>query len=144
MSEANIDYLNNTVRIRIAPSPIDRVGIFAIRDIQKGTKLYADNAPVLYKISYSSFNKFLPEVRQLLLERWPQIVNGSAFLYPDSRLLAYMNHDDEPNYDAVSDTTLKDISAGSEVLEDYRKIEGYEKVYPFLIHTKGLDDLSVV
>ena len=131
-----IDLLNSHVKLRIAPSSIHGIGVFAIRDIPKGARLNADLAPIPYKVPYSSFNKLFPEIRELLLERWPQIVNGSAFCYPDVRLQAYMNHSEEPNYDARTDIVLKDITKGEEVTEDYRLINGYAQVYPWL--TKGV------
>lgn len=130
--DETIAILNSLVKVRIAPSEIHGVGIFAVRDITKGQKLYADMFPQAYRVPYGSFGKLFPEIRQLLLERWPQIVNGSAFMWPDTRIQAYMNHSTKPNYDAIKDIILKDIKAGEEVTEDYRKIEGYKKVFPWL------------
>lgn len=124
--------LNTMVKCRIAPSDIHGVGVFAIRDIEKGQKLYSDIVPSVFTIPYSSFGKLFPEVKELLLERFPHVVNGSAFVWPDTRLQAYMNHSDDPNYDAINDVTLKQIKTGEEVTEDYRKIESWEKVYPWL------------
>lgn len=43
-----------------------------------------------------------------------------------------MNHSPEPNYDAVSDTAIRTIKAGEEVMEDYRLIDGWQEVFPFL------------
>ena len=106
--------------------------MFALRDIAKGEKLYADHMPIVYKLAYSHFGKLFPEIRELLLERWPQIVNGSAFIYPDARMLAYCNHSSKPNYDAKNDVALKNIKKGQEVTEDYRAIPGYEKVFTWL------------
>lgn len=129
-----IDKLNSRVKYRIGPSPIQGVGIFALRDIPKGTRLHADEFPQPYSVPYSSFGQLFPEVKQLLLERWPQIVNGSRFCYPDTFLQAYMNHGgDESNYDAVNDIATKDIPKDAEILEDYRLIPGYEQVFPWLV-----------
>ena len=127
-----IDKLNAEATLRLAPSPIHGVGVFALRDIPQGQRLYADQLPGLYKIPYSSFGKLFPEVRQEVLERWPQVVNGSKFIYPHTRMQAYMNHSDDPNYDATTDTALRDIRAGEEVTEDYRRIASYQQVYPWL------------
>src|SRR5215813_1230790 len=107
--------LNSRVKLRIAPSKIHGVGIFAICDIVKGETLYADHMPEVYTFPYSSFGKLFPEVRQLILERWPRVVEGSQFIYPDARMLAYMNHSDDPNYDAELDLAVRDIKAGEEV-----------------------------
>lgn len=139
MSEAQlsqIDELNSRVKLRIAPSLIHGVGVFAVYDIPKGIKLYADHVPKVYNLKYANFGKLFDEVRQLLLERWPQIVNNNTnFIYPDARMTAYMNHAptlDQVNYDAVKDLTLKPIAKGEEILEDYTKIPNYDIVFPWL------------
>lgn len=131
--QEQIAMLNTFVKVRIAPSKIHGVGIFAIADILKDTKLYADNMPEIFNVPYSSFKKLFPYVRALLLERWPLITKGSLFLYPDARMIAYMNHSDEANYDAKTDRTLRDIEHGEEITEDYRKIDGFEEIFPWLV-----------
>lgn len=130
--EDTIAILNSIVKLRIAPSKIHGVGIFAIRDIAKGQKLYTEMFPQAYKIPYSSMNKLFPYVREILLERNPQIINGSHFLYPDTKMQAYINHSDTPNYDAINDVMLEDVKDGEEITEDYRKIENYEKIFTWL------------
>lgn len=127
-----IQELNTYVKTKIAPSPIDGVGVFAIHDIPEGQKLYVDMVPRLYNLPYKEFGNLFPTVKKYLLERWPQIVNGSAFGYPDTRIQAFMNHSDTPNYDAEKDVTLRYIKSGEEITEDYRKIPGYEKIYSWL------------
>lgn len=124
-------WLNSVIRFKLAPSK-HGVGVFAIRDIPKGDKLYADTFPQLYTLTYASFNKLFPEIREMLLGRWPNVVNGSGFAWPDTMFQGYMNHSDDPNYDAKEDIALKDIKAGEEIVEDYRKITGWEKAYPWL------------
>lgn len=126
------DELNGLVKTKVAPSPISGVGVFALRDIAKGHKLNVDMYPRMYNLSYSNFSKLFPEVREYLLERWPEIVNGSNFIYPDTRIQAFMNHSDDPNYDAKADVLLRDVKAGEEITEDYRKIEGWEKIFTWL------------
>lgn len=128
-----IGMLNTFVRLRIAPSNVHGVGVFAICDIPTGTKLYTDQMPEIFTLPYAKFRKLMPHVRALLLERWPLITQGSAFLYPDARMVAYMNHSDEPNFDAKEDRTLRDIIEGEELTEDYRKIDGYAQVFPWLV-----------
>ena len=130
--EQQIKELNSYVLTRIAPSKIHGVGVFALRDIPKGRKLNVGMITKLYTLPHSSFLKLFPEVREMLLERWPQIVNGSRFLYPDTKIQAFMNHSDKPNYDAKEDIALEDIKKGEEITEDYRQIEGYEKVFKWL------------
>ena len=124
--------LNRETWARLAPSPIHGVGVFALADLKKGQKLYLDQMPTLYNIRYADFGKLRPEVKQILLERWPQIVNGSKFISPDTRFQAYMNHSDDPNYDAFTDIATRDIAEGEEITEDYRLIPGHEIVHTWL------------
>lgn len=131
-NEEQIQKLNREVKVRIAPSDIHGVGVRAIFDIPKGSRLFADNMPSVYTLAYANFGKLFPEIKQILLERWPQIVNGSAFIYPDARIQAYMNHSDDPNYDAINDVLLRDVKGGEEITEDYRKIKGWKEVHSWL------------
>ena len=72
------------------------------------------------------------EVRDILLGHWPQIVNGSHFLYPVTKMTAFINHSDDPNYDAKTDKLLKDVKQGEEITENYKLIENYQKVFAWL------------
>ena len=134
-------YLNllNTVKCTIKPSPIHGVGVFALRDIKKGDRCYVvpDRSVDWFSLGVSDLNKFdavYPEIKELILARWPLVASGSKFLSPnyDVRLVAFLNHSDHPNYDQATDTALEDIKAGEEIVEDYRLIQNFEKVFPFL------------
>lgn len=124
--------LNTFVQTYLAPSKIHGVGVFALQDIPKGRQLFADMVTKVYTLPYKEFDKLFPEVRDQILGQFPQVVNGSNFLYPTTRIQAYMNHSDDPNYDAVNDVALRDIKKDEEITEDYKKIENYDKVFPFL------------
>jgi SET domain-containing protein len=130
--EEQAKQLNERVVVRIGCSKIHGVGVIAVKDIPKGTKLYLDNVPEVYSLPYDKFDLLDKEVRELLVGRWPQIVNGSKFIYPDVRYQAYCNHSETPNYDIKTDTTLKKIKKGEEITEDYREIEGFDKVYKWI------------
>lgn len=127
-----ISMLNDTAKIKIAPSTIHGVGVFAMRDLKEGEVLYADAIPNALDIPYSEFKNIRKEVADIILGQYPQVINGSHFLYPSTRFLTYVNHSDNPNYDAKTDKTLRKIKAGEEITEDYRQIEGYEKVFAWL------------
>lgn len=125
--------LNIKVLTRIGPSSIHGVGVIALKDIPAGTRMYLDEQIRIYSVPYERFNELRQEARSILLERWPSIVVGGRFAWPDCRQVAYMNHDNAPNYDAAADTTLKDIKKGEELTEDYRKIKGWDTVFPWLV-----------
>lgn len=127
-----IDYLNSIVKLKLAPSKIHGVGVFATKDIGAGTKLYADAMPFPYKVSPGNQKKLLGHVRETIAEQWPKMVAGVPFAYPSCIFQAYMNHSDDPNYDSNLDLTTRDIRAGEEITEDYRRIEGYTEIYTWL------------
>ncbi len=135
-----VNILNEMVKIKVAPSPIHGVGVFAMRDIKKGEKLYSDVIPNAFDLPYAMFKKLRPEVSEFLLSRWPLIVNGSRFLYPDTKLAAFINFSPTPNYDCQKDVMLEDVKKGEEIFEDYTVIPNYDKVYPWLVKEKNKDE----
>lgn len=131
--DIQIQELNSYVKTRIAPSKIHGVGIHAIINLKKGEKLYADMTPRVYNLPYTSFNKLFPEVKHLILEQWPNIINGSNFAWPTTRLQGHMNHGgEESNYNAQKDILLKDVKEGEEVTENYCLIPNATKIYLWL------------
>lgn len=131
-TEEQINELNTYARLRLAPSPIHGIGVFAMRDIQKGTRLYAQVAPRGFKISKGNLSKLLPEVKQYILERWPLALNNESFAWPDCFIQGYMNHSKEYNYDLKTDTALRDIKTGEEVTENYKDIENWQDIFTWL------------
>ena len=132
-NDEQINFLNSAVKVKIGVSKISGVGVIAIKDIPKGTKLFMATFPQKFTIPYGSIYKLFPEIRELILERWPNIVNGdSSFFWPDTFLQGYANHSDKNNYDSILDLTIEDIMEGEEIFEDYRDIKNYEKVFPWL------------
>ena len=132
--------LMRTVKCRLGPSRVHGVGVVTLRDIEKGEQLYCANRvkPVLYTVTFTELKQQLndthPEILQLILERWPRIVNGKAFISPnyDARLTSFMNHSDTPNYDPATDLALAGIPRGEEVFEDYRQLPNYQGAFPWL------------
>lgn len=135
------DYMElcQTVKCTLRPSPIHGVGVFAMRDIKKGERLFClpTTVPEWYGMSFKDldiFDKTHPEIKELILGRWPAVANGSKFLSPnyDARMISFMNHSDIPNYDIATDSAARDIKVGEEVTEDYRTMPNYQKMFPFL------------
>ena len=131
-----ITELNDTVRCTLKPSPIAGIGVFALRNIRKGERCYCspNMIPRFYNISFASLNGLLPEIKELVLARWASVVNASIFCSPndDQHLLMFINHSTDPNYDVVSDTSLRDIKKGEELLEDYTVMKNWQLAYPDL------------
>lgn len=127
--------LNTISKTTLRRSEIHGIGVFAIRDIKKGEIVYAGRMPKVYSVPYESFGALLPEVRKIILERWPIVIHGARFLWPDVVLASFMNHaptKESINYDPVTDTATKDILADEEILENYCTMKDAEKVYPWL------------
>ena len=133
-----IKLLNEVVRIKLAPSPVHGVGVFAMRDINKNTKLDLDALPHAFDVPYKKFKELRPEIAEYLIGQWPRIVGNQPFLYPDTKRSSYVNHNSLSNYDPDTDKTTEKIKKGQEVFADYRKIEGWQTAYPWLVD-KGSD-----
>lgn len=123
--------LDEITKVKVAPSTIHGVGLIAMRDIKKGEKLYTDALPQIFDVPFKMFKKLRPDVRDYILGRWPNIANGSHFL-SDGMLAVYLNHSETPNYDGKKDEALQNIKQGEEVTENYRKVENWELIYPWL------------
>ena len=131
-----IDFLNKTVKCKLGISKIHNIGVFAIRNIEKGEKLYCLEELKrhgLYSVPYSRFNEILPEIRTLILEHRPAVINGSKFYSPnnEANFCSYMNHSRNPNWNQ-DDMALKDIKSGEEITQDYRGMINAENVFDFL------------
>lgn len=123
-----IAMINDVVKLKLGVSN-DKVAVVAMRDIKKGEKLYATAIPCLVDIPYSDFNKLRPEIVEIILSRFPQVEYGSHFMCPDTLMQMYIQHNDEPNYDAKTDLSLRKIKKGEEVTQDYSKIESSHLVW---------------
>ena len=107
------------------------------KNIKKGEKMYQIGIPNAFDVPYKKFDKLKPYVREQLLQFFPFKVTEKDkepinFWYPVNSMQAYINHNDEPNYDPFEDVALKDIKKGDEIFEDYRKIDGWGNIYKFL------------
>ncbi len=110
-----IDLLNDIVKIKLSPVSMEEIGVFAMREIKKGDKLYADAVPLAFDLPYSKFHRLRPEISKLLVSQWAEIVNGAPFLYPVTKMTAFIRHSDTPNYDAKVDKVLRKIKLGEEI-----------------------------
>ena len=128
-----IKMVNDVVKLRLGVSKVHGVGVIAMRDIKRGEKLYATAVPVFLDIPYKKFNKFRPEISELILDRFPNVkTDKSHFMSPDTLMQLYLNHSDKPNYDSNTDKATRKIKAGEEVLQDYRQLKDYKKVFKWL------------
>lgn len=111
--------LNDVVWCKLAPSPIHGVGVFAIRDIPKGTELAGGGD------YYERGNEadILPEIMALMRDRWCRLDACEVLPNPnwDAVLQRFMNHSKAPNSDGVH--ALEDIRKGDEITEAYTSFD---------------------
>lgn len=140
--EQQILQLNSEVKCKLGVSKISGVGVFAMRTIYKGQRCYCrpNMIPKFYNIPFGSLGKLFTEVRELVLDRWASVVNGSIFCSPndDAHLLMFINHSEDPNYNVATDTALREIKRGEEITEDYCFMDNAEKAHPWLKCKKKL------
>ena len=125
----DVEYLNSSVFCRIGPSAVHGVGVIAIRDIPSGTLLTDYSVHNIKEIrqlcvSEKDFDKILPEIRRLILDRCLFLSFQKKFFFyspnHDACLTSFMNHSADPNSDGRY--ALRDIKSGEEVTENYKKI----------------------
>ena len=118
-TEVDPEYLNNSVWATLAPSKIRGIGVFAIRDIKKGTRLGLQGGSGEW--IKCDLTKVVPEVRKLVCQRWPMEKDGYPFLSPndDALMVSFINHSDKPCYNKYSDTASRDIKKGEEITVNY-------------------------
>jgi SET domain-containing protein len=112
------------VYVRLGPSAIHGVGVFAIRDIPRGAPVFGvDDAPVS-RVPAASVRRLRGESRQLYEDFG--VVHGNEYLCPPSfNLLTvswYLNHSETPNTRCDKDlrfVATRRIRKGEELTADY-------------------------
>ena len=135
-----IDRVNKEVWCTLAPSSIHGVGVFAIRDIPKGTKLFkgegeGDNH--LY-LSEEEFMDIIEPIRNIMIDRHLQCSGEKIWTcHPngDAKLMCFMNHADKPNSNGY--VSLVDIKAGEEVTENFVDIAGCDILHELTFKRMG-------
>lgn len=116
-------YLDKTVYCRLGASQLEGVGVFAIRDIPRGTQLtdYYGGPLVYVKLEESDFDFLVPEVKGLILDRTIFSAHEDlVFMSPNCNQIfqAFMNNSKDPNSNGKS--ALRDIKKGEEITINYK------------------------
>ncbi len=110
---------------RIGPSRIHGVGVLAIRDIPRGTLVFAGESERVVWLSRAAVRK-MPRAIRALYEDFGMVWRDKIGVPPTLNMLSvgwYVNHSDAPNVEAGDDArfrALRRISAGEELTADYR------------------------
>ena len=116
--------------IMLKPSPIQGIGVFAIRDINKGQrKIFSEDQSEWIKIQKSEIEK-LPASSRFLVENHC-LYDDENYFVPEYGFkmidpVIYINHSDTPNIKSIDDgndfEALCDIKEGEELFLDYGEI----------------------
>lgn len=117
------------VYTRLRPSRIHKggVGVFAICNIKKGTRIFPDDTARMIRVAKRSL-KNLPNQLRKLYDDFPAIINGGKlYLCPKSFNLltvAWYINESKTNPNVICDASydffaLRDIRAGEELSVDY-------------------------
>ena len=133
--QALINQLVESTYVMIQPSPIHGIGVFAIRDIPKGTQdIFSQGFGEWIEVSRDEVEA-LPDHSRALVENHCLFDEKSYFIpeygFKMVDLVIYLNHSDTPNVISINDgerfEAIRDIAVGEELLVDYGTIvEGEE------------------
>ena len=125
--ESLLQQLQQSTYVMIQPSPLHGIGVFAIRDIPKGTRdMFSQGVGEWIKLTIAEVEA-LPKHSRDLVENHC-LFDEDFYYVPDYGfklvdLVIYLNHSDTPNVISVNDgeyfEAIRDIVAGEELLVDY-------------------------
>lgn len=133
--EALLKDLQKDTYVMIKPSPLHGIGVFAIRDIPKGTRdLFSQGVGEWIKLTVAEVEA-LPKHSKDLVENHC-LFDEDYYYVPDYGfklvdLVIYLNHSDTPNVISINDgeffEATRDIAEGEELLVDYGTIVACEE-----------------
>jgi SET domain-containing protein len=130
--EALLNELSADTWVMIKPSPIEGIGVFALRDIPKGCRSMfskANEQEQWIPITKTEVEK-LPAHAKALIENYC-LYDDEHYFVPDygfkkMDLVNFLNHSDSPNVISINDGEFfeanRDIKQGEELLIDYGQI----------------------
>ena len=110
------------VSVRISPSRIEGLGLFAAAPIAAGTLLWRYTEPIDYRIGRTC--RLSPQW-QAHFERYTYQPKGAEYLIVCGDAGMFWNHSDTPNCIERDNETYaaRDIAAGEELVVDYHTFE---------------------
>ena len=128
--EALLKELAASTYVMIKPSQLHGIGVFAIRDIPKGTiNIFSKGVGDWIKVSKEEVDT-LPQHSKDLIENHC-LFDEDYYFIPDYGfklvdLVIYLNHSETPNVISLNDgeefEAIRDIASGEELLVDYGTI----------------------
>ena len=128
--EALLKELRESTFVMIKPSPLHGIGVFAIRDIPKGTKnIFSQGVGEWIKVSKEEVDVLHQHSKDLIENHC--LFDEDHYFIPDYGfklvdLVIYLNHSESPNVISLNEgeqfEALRDIATGEELLVDYGTI----------------------
>ena len=128
--EALLKELKTNTYVMIRPSPVEGIGVFAIRDIPKGCRNMFSEATAGYdeyiKIPRTEI-ELLPLPSKQLVETYC-LYDEENYYVPENGfkkmdLVNFLNHSEEPNIISINEgeffETIRDINEGEELFVNY-------------------------
>ena len=123
------ELVHNTFAM-LKPSPVQGIGVFAIRDMSKGQRnIFSNDKSEWIKISKAEIET-LPQHSKAIVENFC-LYDAEHYFVPEYGfkmvdLVIYLNHNDNPNIASINEgkdfEALRDIEAGEELFIDYGQI----------------------
>lgn len=128
--------LQHEMYVALQPSGIHGIGVFAIRDIPKGSRnIFSPETGQWIRVSFEEVEQ-LPQHSRQFIETY-YLYDDTHYFIPSHGckvmdMASYLNHSNTPNIVSVEEgiffEALRDIKTGEELLVDYGEI------------VKGVDD----
>ena len=122
--------LSQATYVRLQPSTVHGIGVFAMRDIQKGCRdIFSSHSAQWHKISMREVEQ-LPEHSRNLIETYC-LYDEEHYFVPEygfkvMDMVSYLNHSPRPNIISINEgeffEAIEDIAAGTELLINYGDI----------------------
>lgn len=122
--------LTNNTFVRLQPSTVEGIGVFAIALIKKGQRnIFSNDKSEWIKISKEEISK-LPVHSKALVENFCLYDDDNYYMpeygFKMVDLVIFLNHSDQPNVRSINDgedfEALRDIREGEELFVDYGQI----------------------
>lgn len=123
------DLMDNTF-VKLAPSPLEGIGVFAITLIKKGQRnIFSNDKSEWIKISKMEISKLPVHTRDLvenfcLFDEDNYYIPEYGFKMVD--IVIFLNHSDQPNIRSLNEgedfEALRNIQIGEELFIDYETI----------------------
>jgi SET domain-containing protein len=130
--EQLINELSRNTYVMLKPSPLEGVGVFAVREIPRGCRdMFSKPDPDDTWITVSKTEvELLPPHAKFMVENYCLFDKDSYFIpdhgFKKMDISLFINHSDTPNIRSIDDgdyfEAIRDIKPGEELLLDYGDI----------------------